>query len=125
MDTKEGRLLTFPNVLQHRIEPFELKDRTKSGHRKVLALFLVDPHVRIPSTSIIPPQQREWWDEGLAAQVMGSEELARDFFEKNSGGLIDLTEAKEMRRELMAERSAWIEEDVNPRLETFTNFCEH
>lgn len=125
VDTKEGRLLTFPNVLQHRIEPFELRDRTKNGHRKVLALFLVDPYVRIPSTSIIPPQQREWWNKGLASQVIGSEKTAQGFFEKHSDALMDLTEAKELRRELIAERSAWIEKDVNPRLQTSTNFCEH
>lgn len=125
VDTKEGRLLTFPNVLQHRIEPFELEDKQRSGHRKVLALFLVDPNVRIPSTSIVPPQQKEWWDRDLAVSVIGDKDVARGFFEKHKDALIDLTEAKELRRELMAERSAWIEKDVNPSLQAYTNFCEH
>jgi hypothetical protein len=58
---KEGRLLTFPNILQHRILPFKLADATKPGHRKILALFLVDPGIRIISTANVPPQQRDWW----------------------------------------------------------------
>ena len=42
--TKGGRLLTFPNVYQHRVEPFHLSDSSKPGHRKILALFLIDPY---------------------------------------------------------------------------------
>jgi len=59
----EGRLLTFPNLLQHRVEPFSLADPTKPGHRKILALFLVDPNIRIISTANVPPQQKSWWSE--------------------------------------------------------------
>ncbi|KKA25905.1 hypothetical protein T310_0108 [Rasamsonia emersonii CBS 393.64] len=62
---KEGRLLTFPNVLQHRVSPFRLADPTKPGHRKILALFLVDPNIRIISTANVPPQQDEWWREEI------------------------------------------------------------
>ncbi|RDB28238.1 hypothetical protein Hypma_001499 [Hypsizygus marmoreus] len=47
VETKEGRLLTFPNVLQHRVQPFSLLDHTKPGYRRILALFLVDPGTRI------------------------------------------------------------------------------
>ena len=46
VDTREGRLLTFPNILQHQVQPFSLVDPSKPGHRKILALFLVDPHLR-------------------------------------------------------------------------------
>ena len=59
--TREDRLLVFPNVLLHRVQPFELSDATKPGHRKLLALFLVDPYIKIPSTANIPPQQKAWW----------------------------------------------------------------
>lgn len=61
VSTSQGRLLTFPNVLQHRVEPFELVDKTRPGHRKLLALFLVDPWKPIISTSHVPPQQDGWW----------------------------------------------------------------
>jgi hypothetical protein len=56
---KEGRLLTFPNILQHQVQPFELADKTKKGHRKILALFLVDPGIRVISTANVPPQQKD------------------------------------------------------------------
>ncbi|KAK2751651.1 hypothetical protein FQN55_000373 [Onygenales sp. PD_40] len=65
-----GRLLTFPNTMQHRVEPFELEDMTQPGHRKLLALYLVDPHVRVLSTGNVPPQRRDWWNEHLERSGM-------------------------------------------------------
>lgn len=35
-----GRLLTFPNVVQHRVNPFRLADPSKPGHRKILLVLL-------------------------------------------------------------------------------------
>ena len=66
--TSQGRLLTFPNVLQHRVEGFELEDKSRAGERKLLALFLVDPWKQVVSTSQVPPQQESVWKpqvEGL------------------------------------------------------------
>ncbi|KAJ5014902.1 hypothetical protein K4K57_000835 [Colletotrichum sp. SAR 10_99] len=45
--TKSGRALFFPNLLQHHVSSFRLADPTKEGHRKILALFLVDPAIEI------------------------------------------------------------------------------
>lgn len=59
--TRRGRLLAFPNVLQHKVGDFELQDATKPGTRKILAMFLVDPHIRILSTGNVPPQRLDWW----------------------------------------------------------------
>ncbi|KAI0021677.1 hypothetical protein F4780DRAFT_778460 [Xylariomycetidae sp. FL0641] len=59
--TKQGRLLAFPNVFQHRVSPFQLADPTKPGHRRFIALWLVDPTLRILSTANVPPQQMSWW----------------------------------------------------------------
>ncbi|VUC30769.1 unnamed protein product [Clonostachys rosea] len=61
VETKEGRLLAFPNVFHHRVSPFELKDKTKPGHRRFIALWLVDPLTRVISTANVPPQQQDWW----------------------------------------------------------------
>ena len=33
---KEDRVVVFPNMFQHHVDPFELKDKTKPGHRKIL-----------------------------------------------------------------------------------------
>lgn len=71
--TRQGRMLAFPNILQHRVCPFRLADPTKPGHRKILAMFLVDPHIRIPSTLTCPPQRRDWW----AAELLRGEAAAK------------------------------------------------
>lgn len=49
--------------MQHCVNPFHLADPTKPGHRKILALFLVDPHQQIISTANVPCQQKAWWRE--------------------------------------------------------------
>src|SRR5690606_25476567 len=49
VETSPGRCLAFPNVLQHRVAPFQLADPTRPGHRKILAFFLIDPSVTITS----------------------------------------------------------------------------
>ena len=38
-------------------------DPTKPGHRKILALFLVDPNIRVISTAHVPCQRKDWWIE--------------------------------------------------------------
>lgn len=130
--TKEGRLLAFPNVLQHRVPPFSTRDLSKPGYRKILALFLVDPHIRILSTSKVPPQQKEWW----VGEVMGAAgtidrlsdmptEMMGHILDDCDGFPISLEEAKEIRAELMKERSriqVSVEEGFN---ENQFNFCEH
>ena len=58
--TSEGRCLAWPNTLQHQVQPFELQDKSKPGHRKILCFFLVDPNKRVPSTLTCPPQQADW-----------------------------------------------------------------
>lgn len=63
VETREGRLLAFPNVFQHRVSPFSLADPTKPGHRRFIALWLIDPHLRIISTANVPPQRLDWWAE--------------------------------------------------------------
>ncbi|THY15534.1 hypothetical protein D6D02_03898 [Aureobasidium pullulans] len=59
----QGRLLVWPNVLHHRMEPIQLLDPTVSGHCKFISLHLVDPHYRICSTRNVPPQRHDWWVE--------------------------------------------------------------
>ncbi|KAI1764196.1 hypothetical protein GGR53DRAFT_530819 [Hypoxylon sp. FL1150] len=50
---REGRLLAVPNVFPYISRPFRLQDRTKPGHVKVLAMYLVDPHIRVLSTGCV------------------------------------------------------------------------
>jgi hypothetical protein len=126
--TREDRLLTFPNCMQHRVAPFELRDRTRPGHRKILALFLVDPFLRIPSTAHVPPQQKHWYTDMVRANESVMDlppELAENIVEIHGDNLMDLEEAKELRLELMEERSGQVTAK-NQRLEEERfNFCEH
>lgn len=127
--TSENRLLVFPNVLQHRVEPFQLADATQPGHRKVLALFLVDPNIRIPSTANIPPQQLDWWakeihEQGLLAKL--PTEISELVYDRVEGFPLSFEQAKEVRAELMAERSAHNEKVADGSfLDQSYCFCEH
>ena len=118
----------FPNVLQHRVEPFRLADPSKPGHRKILALFLVDPYLRIPSTAYVPPQQKDWWVEMVRALDRIKRlptELVDKILDQAGDFGISLDEAKELKLDLMEERSAFVD-DVNEEYEHgWFNFCEH
>lgn len=130
---REGRLLTFPNILQHRVEPFELADKTKNGHRKILALFLVDPGIRIISTANVPPQQKEWWsdvvlqDAGKTAHGLGklSMELKQQIVEDVDEFPIGMEEAKAIRLELMEERRHYVVDSVTAFESAQFSLCEH
>ncbi|KAK4103558.1 hypothetical protein N658DRAFT_505238 [Parathielavia hyrcaniae] len=101
--TPQGRLLAFPNTLHHRVSGFRLADPTKPGHRRFVALWLVDPSMRIISTANVPPQQADWWAE----QVFGGKgegisnippEIAQLLAERGLGGS-QLTEALAARQD--------------------------
>ena len=127
--TRQNRLITFPNVMQHRVNPFHLEDPSKPGHRKILALFLVDPHQRIISTANIPPQQEEWWEEHLRLCDHVLTQLPQELGDSVSKYIskpVSLEVAKEQRLELMDERSVFVQEhnrDYESRGGYF--LCEH
>ncbi|KAJ1858370.1 hypothetical protein GGH12_000021 [Coemansia sp. RSA 1822] len=107
VEAKNGRCIVFPNIYQHQVSGFKLADPTKPGHRKILAFFFIDPTTRIPSTEIVPPQQREWWSETVMRRgAMGNLPiLVKDQIAKHVDFPISLAEAKELRLKLMEERS--------------------
>ncbi|KAF9891939.1 hypothetical protein FE257_002902 [Aspergillus nanangensis] len=127
---REGRLLTFPNILQHRVTPFGLANRSKPGHRKILALFLVDPHQRHISTANVPPQQEAWARE--KRELVENLLMTRlpveiqDMVKKDAAGdSISWDEATQYRLDLMEERSGKTDEQ-NAMFETGQfNLCEH
>ncbi|CEJ53750.1 hypothetical protein PMG11_00094 [Penicillium brasilianum] len=127
---REGRLLTFPNVVQHCVSPFSLEDRTKPGHRKILALFLIDPHRRIISSANVPPQQEDWGKErqNLVNNLLSQNlppELQNMVEEDMPSPFITMKEAKDYRLEMMSERSVRSEVN-NMTFETGSfSLCEH
>ncbi|KAF3215291.1 hypothetical protein TWF106_008798 [Orbilia oligospora] len=58
---KENRVVAFPNLLLHKLEPFELIDKTRGGHLKMLTFYLCDPSLahEMPTTRIVAPQKLE------------------------------------------------------------------
>ena len=116
--TRQDLLLVFPNVLQHRVSPFKLADPTKPGYRKILAMFLVDPHIRVISTANVPPQRRDWWAE-LVRRVPRFARLPTEIFNQIIEQVEEpcgMEEAKRGREDLMARRGAMndeINDDMN------------
>jgi len=108
--------------------PFQLLDGTKPGHRKILALFLVDPHIRIISSANVPCQQRAWWAQEIRGQELFRilpTELQNEIIRKVEEFPISIEEAKELRLELMEERKVFVQKhDQKFASETFS-LCEH
>ncbi|KAI8719939.1 hypothetical protein NCS52_00776200 [Fusarium sp. LHS14.1] len=107
VETREGRLLAFPNVFHHRVTPFELADKTKPGHRRFIALWLVDPFTRVINTANVPPQQEEWVEN------------------KGINGIMSVDEAKGHREKLMKERAAFRNGAEGSWEGVDYGFCEH
>jgi hypothetical protein len=105
-----------------------LEDPSKPGHRKLLALFLVDPNIRIVSTANVPPQQRDWWSEELKSSGCFKHlapELQEKVFESVDDFPIGLDEAKEIRLKLMDERKEFVVLQNEGFQSTTFSLCEH
>lgn len=117
-----NKLVIFPNSFQHHVDGFELLDKSKKGHRKILCFFLCDPYnEKVVSTSEVPPQQKEWWEDA------GIKELVPEVVRKQlDNSQMELSEAKEIRELLMKERSSSPEDpsDLYAYQRQFS-LCEH
>ncbi|KAE8144643.1 hypothetical protein BDV25DRAFT_171273 [Aspergillus avenaceus] len=71
----QGRLVVFPNVLHHRMEPFELISKSRPGHLRFLTMWLVDPYYRICSTRNVPPQRHDWWAQEAQSLITSAYSL--------------------------------------------------
>ncbi|KAM0269429.1 hypothetical protein ACHAQH_009744 [Verticillium albo-atrum] len=126
VSTRQGRMLVFPNTLQHAVGSFGLVDRTKPGHRRFIVLWLVDPNYRICSTRNVPPQQHDWWAEKRLAEYNFKglpQEIVNMVGHEVSDYPMSLEKAKELRLDLMKERTRMVEA-VEQQFGSF-NLCEH
>ena len=134
----EGKCVAFPNVYQHRVQPFELADASKPGFRKILCFFLVDPTTTIVSTSDVLPQQESWWKSDAWAEMVACaavprlRELPRELYDKvmsdaAAPGTMTISRAKaeEERKALMDERSGFTVTHSKEIFEIEWNMCEH
>ncbi|EUC63141.1 filamentous muscle protein titin-animal, related protein, putative [Rhizoctonia solani AG-3 Rhs1AP] len=129
--TCQDRCIAFPNTYQHRVSPFQLTDRSKPGHRKIVALFLVDPAIRRPSTTTVPPQQAKWRASGIGANPVlkrGFDKLAPeiiDHIDSMVEGSMTRKEAEAYRLELMDERTAFVVKNDEEFFVAPFALCEH
>ena len=128
IETREGRLLTFPNIFQHEAQPFSLVDPKKPGHHKILTLYLVDPSFPILSTANVPCQQRDWWKDHILHLGTGLDRLPVELQDAVFEGVTDafplgLDEAKDLRLKLMDDRKALsIKQDAAFKASEFSLF---
>ncbi|KAH7305419.1 hypothetical protein B0I35DRAFT_443765 [Stachybotrys elegans] len=126
--TREGRALFFSNVYQHLVNPFTLKDPTRPGHRKILALFLVDPAIPIISTANVPSQQKDWWLDVTQLETHAASRLPAEITQMVIDSVdfpMDLAEAKRLRVDLMEERSMFHDKTSDSIDREYWRFCEH
>ncbi|KAJ7982914.1 hypothetical protein DFH06DRAFT_1171871 [Mycena polygramma] len=131
--TPAGRALSWPNIYQHRVASFHLTDPTKPGHRKIFAVFLIDPSIEpIPSATNVPPQQADWAFDALenARSDSGSAfsclppELSNSIHERLPETFMTRAEAEAYRLELMKERTRFVGVNGGKLVHSF-NMCEH
>ncbi|CAF2832430.1 unnamed protein product [Rotaria sp. Silwood2] len=125
--TQENRCLAFPNIYQHRVAPFQLKDPTQPGQRKILVLFLVDPTVRILSTVNVPPQQSHWL-ANIVRSMPPFNSLPLVVVEKIMKYIdfpMNMKQAKQHREKLMDERKYFISQNNELLFERPFSLCEH
>ncbi len=107
--TQEGRCITFPNIFQHRVMPFELADPSRQGIRKILVFFLLDPNLPVTSTANVVPQQESWLTLN----------------KEDAHPVMSLDDARAYRLELMKERKYFIKENTKEFYEREFSLCEH
>ncbi|KAJ3241338.1 hypothetical protein HDU81_000902 [Chytriomyces hyalinus] len=106
IEARERRAIVFPNFLHHKVEPFELVDKSKPGYRQILAFFVVHPEFRVYSTRDVGIQQLEWAAEELYALAFGKKlplEIVR-LIAEYSGATFSGDEALKFAHELSEER---------------------
>ncbi|CAE6506760.1 unnamed protein product [Rhizoctonia solani] len=129
--TCQDRCIAFPNTYQHCVSPFELSDKSKPGHRKIVALFLVDPAIHRPSTTIVPPQQKEWHASGISANPVLKAAFNKlspeiiDHIDSMVEGTMSRAEAEAYRLQLMDERKAFVAKNNKSFFMVPFNMCEH
>ncbi|KAG9047234.1 hypothetical protein FS837_002756 [Tulasnella sp. UAMH 9824] len=128
VETLPGRSIAFPNIYQSQMAPFELLDQSKSGYRRFLALYLVDPECTIPSTTNIAPQQADWIREAIGMPGTLFARLPTEILDMivdaaQVGGMIETQdEAERHRLEAIEERETCVAHQNEHYFEKRLNF---
>jgi hypothetical protein len=129
ISTKENRCIVFPNIFQHQVQPFFLKDEAKPGYRKILVFFLCDPNYEhIISTKNVAPQQPEEHANVIELLRRGPVgQLPEDLFQLIVSELpppISRSEAERYRLNLMDERASFNKDSSKVKGIEYS-LCEH
>jgi len=133
--TQADRLIAFPNIYQHQVQPFHLLDKSKPGVRKILVFFLVDPAAPVVSTATVPPQQLSWFRgtdaSAFHVALRDSTPLIKDLaaivldYLQDEIGVIDEEQARNDREQLMSERKFFVGQNNELLFEREFSLCEH
>ncbi|KAJ2392115.1 hypothetical protein GGI05_002754 [Coemansia sp. RSA 2603] len=127
VEIRNGRCIVFPNIYQHRVSGFKLANRKKPGHCKILTFFFIDPSTKIPSTEIVPPQQKEWWCETVTKAGRFAELpiiIKENIFERVDFP-ISIKHAKSIRLELMEEHKPAEDDNAIKGFEPYFTYSEN
>ena len=118
--------------MQHRVDPFELIDKSQPGWRKILVFFLCDPNQKIISTEQVPPQHGEWFRQELRTLSRFSPRGMPSHLVNiiashltHAGWPMSREEAEEHREGLMKERKVFVDENTREVFEREFSLCEH
>ncbi|KAF5015077.1 hypothetical protein F66182_13716, partial [Fusarium sp. NRRL 66182] len=106
VSTLPGRLITFPSVLEYRVDLFQLLDTTIPGHYRSIKMYLIDPHYRICSTRNVPPQQHHWWTQEVGKELSSAglpAELVDEISRRTDDWPMGMEEARQHRHNLNRE----------------------
>lgn len=134
--TRQGRILAWPNTLQHKVSNITLIDPTMPGKRTIVCFFLVDPTCRVRSTATVPPQQLAWYRDEIDASLCQAfaetavcDKVIQNVASLPGAGLLTYEEACERRLILMDERKNLFAGDeqrrIPPFFERIISLCEH
>mmetsp|Transcript_31089 Transcript_31089/g.75821 ORF Transcript_31089/g.75821 Transcript_31089/m.75821 type:complete len:475 (-) Transcript_31089:198-1622(-) len=120
VETKEGRLIIFPNSHVHRVMRMVNKG-SKVARRRIVVFFIVNPTKRIISTADIPEQQHDDLVKVVSNALTEINGEVLELIVEYAKTGFTLKEAKDHRLKLMKERK-YHKQDWNVRT---IELCEH
>jgi len=127
VDTRPGRLIVFPNTLQHKVQDLVNRSKTQTAYRKIICFFLVDKTASVVTTSQVAPQQ---WPAQLpkfrqcVSDVGGLPTAVANLVCEYVHNGFTADEAVHHRAELMRQRKFFINEK-NQEWQREFSLCEH
>ncbi|KAK6343001.1 hypothetical protein TWF718_008379 [Orbilia javanica] len=110
--TKQNRAIVYPNFYQHRISSFNLLDKSKPGHTKMLIFHYCDPSEphTLQTTTEIHPQQPNHFEDLLRNSKLGSlpEEVFSQILAEISLSKISLDDARGHRWAMINWKESWV-----------------